>query len=124
MHPQRGRSSTRLAEDLAEGGHHDQVGRPGAQLLLGFGLAQPLRLDDFDAKRKGERFDRRRGELTPAPGRPVGLGDHADHVVAGCQACKDGKAKSGEPMKTIFKSIGRNCNTCINRWSFYGCTFY
>ncbi|HMN59698.1 MAG TPA: hypothetical protein PJ988_05010 [Anaerolinea sp.] len=38
-----------LAQDLAESGHHDQVGGPAVQFLLGIGQAQPFRLDDLQA---------------------------------------------------------------------------
>ena len=50
-----------LAQYFAIGGHDDHIRRPGIQFFQGFGLAQPLRLDNLQAKLEGESFDGRRG---------------------------------------------------------------
>jgi hypothetical protein len=69
------------AQDLTEGGDHDQIGRPGLKLRHGLRLAQALGLDDRQTGLESELFDGRRLRFTPAAGWAIGLGDDAGDGV-------------------------------------------
>ena len=92
----------RRAQDLAESGDNDHIGRPGLKLRHGLGLAQALRLDEGQAQLQRQALDRRRGQDAPAPGRAVGLGDHANDRVNLCQRPHGGDGEVGRTHEDDF----------------------
>jgi hypothetical protein len=76
---------SRQAEDLwrqqlAEGGHHNEVGRQLAQLIECRGTPQWSRLQHGDAAGSSELLDWRLRQRAPTPGWLVGAGDHPDNI--------------------------------------------
>lgn len=80
-----------LRQDQAVGGHHHDIRRHALQLrarggrLVRIAAVEPqaARLGDPDAGGQGRLLDRTGRQFQAAASRPVGLGQHQRHVVAG-----------------------------------------
>jgi hypothetical protein len=89
----------RGAEELAEGSYDDQVGRPRANGIQGFGRGEAGRLDDGKAEPVSGMTNGRRTQAPASTGRTVGLGDDTYNMVVGRQGLKGWDGEVGAAQK-------------------------